>query len=418
MNVLIISPRNVIRNTTKNGIGTYVDGLRAMFSRMGIHCDVIAEDPPKADPFLKYHGSEFIAPEVYDNLSQKILDQVFSKHYEMIVSSTFEGIMCLVTLELHRIIPTFYRTHSSPFSYVDTQDMQLRMRLLQGIIRSEFPYIKLFTQAPRVSKLLEPRMPGVPIYHACNYVNNLGLPPSDHKAKTSGVMYIARYQDLKNVEHFAETMARLKVPVKIMTSSPTSATRWKKLLDSHGLDHDVRYGLSGQEKADFIASARIAVQWSKSEVQSNSVVECMAYCPTLVLHTEYGWHKDYSGFPFYDKLFHAKPEKVLKVLKRMYRMSTRDYRESVADLPEQHRKQAMREWGAVLRDSSKYIDLGRVGKSELSSRLDSGKVVDFSEFASDRMYRKLRQLYCYHNQIGLKTKGPKIKSRSPRNGDK
>ncbi|MEQ9305512.1 MAG: hypothetical protein RJQ14_16495, partial [Marinoscillum sp.] len=75
--------------------------------------------------------------------------------------------------------------------------------------------------------------------------------------------------------------------------------KWEAGLKKHGIkDYEIRVGIVGKEKVEFIKSAKAALHTAKLESFGFSAFETIHSCPTLLLE-EYPWTKAFEGMAHY-----------------------------------------------------------------------------------------------------------------------
>jgi len=104
-----------------------------------------------------------------------------------------------------------------------------------------------------------------------------------------GVLFIGRHEPRKQPTQFAAKVAKAGLPAKVLTNK-MGEENFRKTFEKNGItDFEIRSEITGQEKADFIRSARIAFHPAKLESYGFSAMETLAAgLPTLLVH-EYGW---------------------------------------------------------------------------------------------------------------------------------
>lgn len=99
----------------------------------------------------------------------------------------------------------------------------------------------------------------------------------------SGVLFVGTHSPGKNPSQYIKTMAKLKLPCKVMTSSK-GKIKFEENFKKHGItDYDIRVGITGQEKVDFIKSCKLFFNTSLFECYSFATFECMGHMPIVVL---------------------------------------------------------------------------------------------------------------------------------------
>lgn len=109
-----------------------------------------------------------------------------------------------------------------------------------------------------------------------------------------GVLFIGRHEPRKNPKSFAKAVAEAGLPAKVLTNK-RGEKRFKETLSEAGVaNFDIRYELTGQAKAEFIKSAKIAFLPANLEAYGFSAMETLAAgLPTLLIE-EYGWWKAFE----------------------------------------------------------------------------------------------------------------------------
>lgn len=110
-----------------------------------------------------------------------------------------------------------------------------------------------------------------------------------------GVLFIGRHEPRKNPKFFAKAVAAAGLPAKVLTNKRGVKKFEETLTDAGVANFDIAYELTGQAKADFIKSARIAFHPANLESYGFSAMETLAAgLPTLLIE-EYGWWKAFAG---------------------------------------------------------------------------------------------------------------------------
>lgn len=405
MNVLLVLPRVSVKFPSRTGVGTYVSGLSDMFRDMGVSVDVISENTPiKNRQFHKYISPIHFETEIVDNLRDQITDALFKKVYNLIECSTFEAILACVSLGIHRLLPVYYRTHNTSFVFGNLFDF--KSNLLRGILHQEPLY--LMASSDYTADLLRKdfnnriNVTGIPIPHLNEYSKSFV------KTKQEGILCVSRFSDEKNVEDFASLIKTTKLPAKVLTSSPTAARRWTHLLKSTGVDFSVKYNLSGKEKFDFISSSKLTVSVSNVETLGLSIVESAPFCKVLIQKPPYPWFKNFEGLSLSRRLSVVDQDELADFALEEY---SKQYRANAPELVKDYSEYVVNSWISLLTDNEKFPNSGKVGGSELSNILNSNSLLDWAEYAKDQHFRKLKQIYTYQNNHGLKTKGTLVRAK-------
>ena len=96
---------------------------------------------------------------------------------------------------------------------------------------------------------------------------------------------------------FIDLIEQTKLPAKVMTS-PNGVKKFEERLKKIGATYDIRASIVGQEKVDFIKSARIAFNPSVVESYGMAFYEQHIQLPTLVLENQ-RWTNNFNEDFFY-----------------------------------------------------------------------------------------------------------------------
>lgn len=110
-----------------------------------------------------------------------------------------------------------------------------------------------------------------------------------------GVLFIGRFEPRKDPNRFVETVARAGLPAKVLTNA-RGAAKFEAAFAKVGMTQvDIRFQIIGQEKADFIRSARVAFHPALSESYGFSAMETLAAGVPTVLLEENGWWRGFEN---------------------------------------------------------------------------------------------------------------------------
>ena len=135
---------------------------------------------------------------------------------------------------------------------------------------------------------------------------------SSQNVEKSGVLYIGTHSPGKNPSAYLKAMAKTKLPVKIMTSPKSAKTFEKKLKDLGITDYDIRVGITGQEKVDFITSSKVFFMPSLLENYPFAFLECVGHMPVVVLDRQ-NWSDNFDS-KYYHKTNTRKAHEVIRSL--------------------------------------------------------------------------------------------------------
>jgi len=147
---------------------------------------------------------------------------------------------------------------------------------------------------------------------------------SSYGVEKSGVLYIGTHSPGKNPGAYIKAMSKTKLPCKIMTSPKSAKTFEKKLKDAGITEYDIRVGITGQEKVDFITGSKVFFMPSLLENYPFAFMECVGHMPVVVLDRQ-NWSDNFDN-RFYHKINVRKVhEKILELYDSPYNDDALDY---------------------------------------------------------------------------------------------
>lgn len=106
---------------------------------------------------------------------------------------------------------------------------------------------------------------------------------SSQSHKKSGVLYIGTHSPGKNPTAYIKTMAKLGLPCKVMTSRKGKIKFEENFKKAGITNYDIRVGITGREKVDFIKSCKVFFNTSLLENYPFAFIECVGHMPVVVL---------------------------------------------------------------------------------------------------------------------------------------
>jgi hypothetical protein len=104
----------------------------------------------------------------------------------------------------------------------------------------------------------------------------------EHHKERSGVLWIGRWEPRKNPEEFIRVIKETKLPAKVITNT-NGAKKFEAALKEIDAEYEIKIGVYGKEKVDFITSARVAYNPAIRESFGLAFYECMGQLPTVAL---------------------------------------------------------------------------------------------------------------------------------------
>ena len=150
-------------------------------------------------------------------------------------------------------------------------------------------------------------------------ITEIDLLTSSKHVEKSGALYIGRWEEGKNPKDYLKIIKKLNLPAKVMTNKKGKVKFEKAFAELGITDYDVRAGIIGQEKIDFIKSCKLYLNTSLVECFPNSVIETIAHMPIVTLDkVKVPWPSNFDG------MLHTINMKDLSLVDFLYRASFDD----------------------------------------------------------------------------------------------
>ena len=295
------------------GIGQFAKSFCELMDQYNIKVDIITDKEPPDNEFVKSLNANIIYPkeslrytnhsgifmygdtfcyERMANFRNAIITSLEKNLYDAFVCNTYETVQVASTMGLEDCIQIIAYTHlesqifkdtKNPFLH-STNEMMRRQLEMNGIVvgtQSKFNQLNISDTA----------------FHLPIPITERGLLEEHHKPR-EGILFVGRWEEGKNPELFIDLIEQTKLPAKVMTSA-TSAKKFEERLKKIGVPYDIRVGIIGQEKVDFITSARVAFNPSIVESYGMAFYEQIIQLPTFCLENQ-RWTKNFGGFLFFE----------------------------------------------------------------------------------------------------------------------
>jgi hypothetical protein len=278
------------------GIGQFTKSFCELMDEHNIKVDIITDKEPQDSDFVKSLKAKIIAPleplkytdhsnifmygdtfcyERMANFRNAIVEALEHNLYDAFVCNTYETVQVASTMGLEDVIQIIAYTHlesqiftntNNPFLVGTNEMMRKQLEMNQLWIGTQSKFNQLQFQSA--------------------YELPIPLPEKDllkeyHKPR-EGVLFIGRWEGGKNPELYLELIEKTKLPAKVMTSA-TGAKKFEKRLAEIGVPYEIKVGIIGQEKVDFITGCRVAFNPSLVESYGIAFVEQMIQMPTVAL---------------------------------------------------------------------------------------------------------------------------------------
>ena len=133
-----------------------------------------------------------------------------------------------------------------------------------------------------------------------------------YKGPRKGVLFIGRWEEGKNPEAYIRVMKECGLPCKVMTNS-NGAKKFEKAFSDAGItDYEIRAGITGQEKVDFIRSSDTFFMPSLRANYPFAFLECLGHMLCVVLDTQ-DWSDNFDS-QYYHKVNIKNASQLIKTI--------------------------------------------------------------------------------------------------------
>lgn len=291
------------------GIGQFTKSFCELMNSHGIYVDIITDKSPQgvADEFIKElnaniiypnkplaytdHGAIFMYEDSYcyermANFRNAVLKALSKNLYDAFVCNTYETVQVVSTLGLSDYIQTIAYTHLESQIFKDTKNPFLGSVNDMMRLQLQMPNLTVGTQSMFNRSYFE-------------YATHLPIPLpeqgllEEHLKDRKGVLFIGRWEEGKNPELYLDLIEQTKLPARVMTSE-TGADKFEHRLKKLGVDYEIRVGIIGKEKVDFITGSRVAFNPSTVESYGIAFLEQMMQLPTFALENQ-RWTQNFDS---------------------------------------------------------------------------------------------------------------------------
>lgn len=218
---------------------------------------------------------------------------------DAIVINTPEALLAVAYGAMHKYVPTVYYTHQDNAVYWEKPknntfnesylDMQQALMGLPGLV--------LGTQSQNNIHIMhsymtedEKKKYDIRLLPLILSEKSLLEP---YNGKREGVMFVGRFEPRKQPELFAKVVKEAGLKPKCLTNG-SGKRKFEELFAKLGIeDYEIKASIIGQEKVEFLKSAKVAFHPSFLESYGYSAWETLHCCPTLVLD-EYRWKDNFT----------------------------------------------------------------------------------------------------------------------------
>jgi glycosyltransferase involved in cell wall biosynthesis len=299
------------------GIGQFAKGFTEMCQRIGWKVDIMLDKAPTntfsklikelganivyPDEPLRYtdHNDTFAFSDTINfekiiNFRKSILKAFETNIYDMIVCNTQEAMTAAYAMTINKYIPVVFYTHLHSMIFRDTQGSDVFLDSYHNFYNKhmEFHDIVIGTQSQKnIDELTK---------FGATTCELLRMPMSERGllepaiSDKKGVLFIGRWESGKNPEAYIKAMTECNLPCKVMTND-SGAKKFEKAFKDNGItDYEIKAGITGKEKVDFIKSCSVFFMPSLRENYPFAFMECLGHMPCVVLDTQ-DWSDNFDS---------------------------------------------------------------------------------------------------------------------------
>lgn len=302
------------------GIGQFTKSFIELMDQYNIKVDIITDkslnkenqdfinelglgkfQPPTViypDDSLRYttHSNIFMYGDTFcyermANFRNSIIKALSSNLYDALICNTYETVQVASTMGLEDCIQIIAYTHLESQIFNDTKNPFLNNTNVMMRQQLSTTNIDIGTQSKFNQLHLDDSS-----YHLPIPITEKDL-LTEYIGERKGVLFVGRWEEGKNPELFLELIEQTKLPAKVMTSA-NGAKKFEERLKKIGVPYEIKVGIIGQEKVNFIRSSRIAFNPSIVESYGMAFYEQHIQLPTLVLEDQ-RWTNNFNEKYFY-----------------------------------------------------------------------------------------------------------------------
>ena len=298
------------------GIGSFCKSFTEMCGRIGWKVDIVLDKQPTGsfieviesaganiiypDEPLRYsdHTATFAFSDTINfekiiNFRKSILKAFETNMYDMIVCNTQEAMTASYAMTVNKYIPVVFYTHLHSMIFRDSQGSDVFLDSYHNFYNKhmEFTDIVIGTQSQKnIDELTK--------FGATN-CHLLRMPMSErgllepYTGSRKGVLFIGRWEEVKNPEAYIRAMKECKLHCKVMTNSNGQKKFEKSFAEAGITDYEIRVGITGQEKVDFIRGSQLFFMPSLRENYPFAFLECLGHMPCVVLDNQ-DWSDNFN----------------------------------------------------------------------------------------------------------------------------
>jgi len=228
------------------------------------------------------------------NVRANMLDALERNIYDMVLINSPDAVSTIYNLGLQRFVPVVFYTHSENFIFLEKGANKVFSEAcvyyMQNLL--QLPGLTIGTQTSLNTKHIQENF----------NLKSVALPMRvpelqllfNVDVEKEGVLFTGRWEPRKNPKVFCDAVIEMDVPAKVLTNAK-GKEKFEAYFKEHNFTkYEIRASIIGQEKVDFIRSAKIAFHPAQLESFGFSAFESLHSCPTFCLE-KYDWWNNFAG---------------------------------------------------------------------------------------------------------------------------
>ena len=275
------------------------DMLKDLALEHNIYTPTVNEYLPTTQHNNMFVFKDAINMETVINFQSAMMKALSENSYDMVLSNVPDATLAAQHIGISDYIPVVHYTHNeSSIHHGKYKDNTFR-KCYNDYLKDLFSSASIYcgTQSQTNVDIIEVAHSFAKVHLLPMPVPERGLLNPSYEPK-DGVMFIGRCENRKNPKEFVRAIAESGLNAKVLTKGK-DVKKWEHLFAEAGVtNYEIKFDISGQEKVDYIKSAKVAYHPSKLESYGFSAFETLHSCPTVCLK-KYVWWESFKKFDVY-----------------------------------------------------------------------------------------------------------------------
>ncbi len=300
------------------GLGQFAKSFVETFTPLGYKIDIITDKPTTNLDFKKYlesvganfewcpqpisysnHTKTFMFEDSYNfekmaSFRDAMMHALSRNLYDIIICNTLESFPAIYSLNLHKNVQIIYYTHNESMVFLDDRTWKNEFTESFNEVFNALMRVKGITIGTQTERnlvelnhngILNSECLPIPMTETSLLEENFNI--------REGILWIGRWEPRKNPDEYIRVIKETGLPAKIITNT-NGAKKFAAELDAIGAKYEMKVGVYGKEKSDFLRSARIAYNPAIRESFGLAFWETLGHMPTFALDGM-SWLKNFNS---------------------------------------------------------------------------------------------------------------------------